>query len=103
MVVSVLFAFAAFLVSESEPGTEQEVTLEELCAQYESLSDQLTEDYAAIQQATLQAKQEENLLPEIKANATYTRTRIAFKEVVAELGTRTCPIDMDQDFPPLVE
>ncbi|MCI5044745.1 MAG: hypothetical protein MRY72_08610 [Aquisalinus sp.] len=103
MLVSIMVAIAALIVSENETGIEEEASLEELCAQYESLSDKLTQDYAAIQQATLQAKQEENLLPEIKANATYTRTRIAFKEVVAELGTRTCPIDLDRDFPPLVE
>ena len=78
-------------------------TLEELCTQYETLSDQLTQDYAAIQQATLQAEREENLLPEIKANSTYTKTRIAFKDVVTELGTRSCPVDLDSDFPPLVE
>lgn len=77
-------------------------SLADLCAQYEELSAQLTRDYVAVQRATAQSKKEKDLLPEIKANSNYAKTRVAFKEVVKELGTRACPIDMEEDFPPLL-
>lgn len=106
-----ILAFATFLgLAEAEettaappPPTTDERSHEELCADYRRLSQQLTVDYLAVQEAAANSEQQMDLLPEIKANSNYAKTRIAFKQVVADLGTRTCPYDLEDDFPPLVE
>ena len=94
------FAILSFgLMQEAAP---EKKSLDVLCAEYEALSIQLTADYTALQRASLNSERGEGLMEEIKANSTYSKTRIQFKQVVKELGTRSCPVDMEEDFPPLL-
>ncbi len=97
-----IWAVASLLLVTDVAEVEEQKSLEELCREYHELSRALTDDYAAIQRSTTAEAKEKDILLEAKANSKYANTRIAFKKVVEELGTRSCPVDMEEDFPPLL-
>ena len=101
MTLVLLFFSVAFI--EDAP-VSSEPTLEDLCARYETLSVQMTQDFLATQPSLEKDAAGPDVAAEIEAQSRYKKTRQELKDVVQQLGTRDCPAtaEEDADFPPLL-